>query len=79
VPWRLAYFKHGPDLSDGYFSSKSSVSGTRRLPPGMIPRVGTESQPEALTLLVISNSWGRNVPPSSRRFSVIACNLPRQG
>src|SRR5713226_6730466 len=45
---RLACLKHGPDLSDGYFSSKSSVSRTRRPPPGRIPRDGTDSQPEAL-------------------------------
>src|SRR6266700_2038478 len=66
---RLACLKHGPDFSDGYFSSKSSVSRTRRPPPGRIPRDGTDSQPEALKLLVVSNSWRRNVPPSSRRLT----------
>src|SRR5260370_41067528 len=35
---RLACLKHGPDLSDGYFPSKPSVSRTRRPPPGMVPR-----------------------------------------
>ena len=34
---RLACLKHGPDLSDGYFPSKPSVSRTRRPPPGMVP------------------------------------------
>ena len=29
------------------------------------PGDGTDSQPEALKLLVVSNSWRRNVPPSS--------------
>jgi hypothetical protein len=29
------------------------------------PGNGTDSQPEALKLLVVSNSWRRNVPPSS--------------
>jgi len=33
----------------------------------MVPMDGTDSQPEALKLLVVSNSWRRNVPPSSRR------------
>src|SRR6516162_7287350 len=31
------------------------------------PGDGTDSQPEALKLLVVSNSWRRNVPPSSKR------------
>jgi hypothetical protein len=34
---RLACLKHGPDLYDGYFPSKSSVSRTRRPPPGRVP------------------------------------------
>jgi hypothetical protein len=34
----------------------------------MVPRDETDSQPEALKLLVVvSNSWRRNVPPSSTR------------
>ena len=62
------FFQHGPDFSDCYFPSKSSVSRARRAPPGkMVLRDGTDSQPEALKLLVISNSWRRNVPPFSTR------------
>jgi hypothetical protein len=30
----------------------------------MVPRDRTDSQPEALKLLVVSNSWRRNVPTS---------------
>src|SRR6266852_8924108 len=35
---RLACLKHGPDLYDGYFPSNPSVSRTRQLPPGIVPR-----------------------------------------
>src|SRR5215470_17441473 len=66
---RLSARRHEkPDIVTGYFPSKPSVSRTRRPPPGMVPRDGTDSQPEALKLLVVvSNSWRRNVPPFSRR------------
>ena len=33
----------------------------------IVPRDRRDSQPEALKLLVVSNSWRRNVPPSSRQ------------
>jgi hypothetical protein len=33
----------------------------------MVPRDRTDSQPEALKLLVVSNSGRRSVPPSSTR------------
>src|ERR1700730_4769702 len=36
---RLAWLKHGPDMSDGYFPSNRSVSRTRQLPPGIVPQV----------------------------------------
>ena len=32
----------------------------------MVPRDRTDSQPEALKPLVVSNNWRRNVPPSSK-------------
>ena len=59
--------QHGPDFSGCYFPSNRASQepdGHRR---EMVPRDGTDSQPEALKLLVVSNSWRRNVPPSSRQ------------
>jgi hypothetical protein len=65
--WRLACVKHGPNKPMDT-SPRNRASREPDGPPlGMISPGGTESQPEALTLLVISNSWRRNVPPSSRR------------
>ena len=65
--WRLACVKHGPNKPMDT-SPRNRASREPDGPPlGMISPGGTESQPEALTLLVISNSWRRNVPPTSRR------------
>ena len=63
---RLACVKHGPDFADCYFpsnrASQEPDSHRGKWFPGR-----TDSQPEPLKLLVVSNSWRRNVPPSSRR------------
>jgi hypothetical protein len=65
---RLACFKHGPDRYDCYFPSNRASQESDGPPPGNGPPVmETDSQPEALKLLVVSNSWRRNVPPSSTR------------
>lgn len=64
---RLACVKHGPDFGGCYFPSKSRVSRADGHRQEMVPGDRTDSQPEALKLLVVSNNWRRNVPPSSTR------------
>jgi hypothetical protein len=60
-------FKHGPDFSGCYFPSNRASQESDGHRREMIPRDRRNSQPEALKLLVVSNSWRRNVPPFSRR------------
>ena len=64
---RLACVKHGPDFGGCYFPSKSRVSRADGHRQEMVPGDRTDSQPEALKLLVVSNNGRRNVPPSSTR------------
>ena len=57
----------GPDFTGCYFPRNRASQRARRSPPGNGSQRWTDSEPEALKLLVVSNNWRRNVPPSSRR------------
>ena len=50
----------------GADDAAKNKSGNGLLAKGMFP-VGTDSLPETLKLLVVSDNWRRNPPPSSRR------------
>jgi hypothetical protein len=64
---RLACFKHGPDFSGCCFPPNRTSQEADGHRQEMVPRDGTDSPPEMLKLLVVSNNWRRNGPPSSTR------------
>ena len=61
--------QHGPDLSGCYFPSNRASQEPDGHRQEMLPGDSRDSPPEALKLLVVSNSWRRNVPPSSTRLT----------
>jgi hypothetical protein len=62
----LVFYQHGGLTSPIDTLLEPSVSRTRRPPPRIVPRDGTDSLSEALKLLVL-NVWRRNLLLSSRR------------
>src|SRR4029450_10369638 len=71
---RLACFKHGPDFSDGYFSSNPSLSRIPRPPPGM-ERTLSQRRSSCLWFQIVGVETYLLLPDDQRDRG----NLPCQG